>query len=551
MVSLLLSILCIIKQDFLVECCQLKKNVNATNFLSKLSTLLVTLKKQIMSVKKIKELRHAGKLDEALQMAHQVLETEPDNIWNKRAAAWVYYDFLKNNSEPNSFEVFKDNLIKIKDLQLPEDDKFMFDKCAWRIGSLVFRLQNADNVDYGKINMLFEIIKDFNFSKPSNAYSFIYKAFHKGYQNWSKYLDFADWWNFDNLHLDDYLKEEFNGKKIMSIAEQAYIAYSKKLLEGEMTDSFRHQRVIDNIRIQSFLPKLDSLIERHPEYQYPLYFKVKLLLVLENYNNVLTTFLPFAKQKKNDFWVWKLLAEIFSNDKDIQFACYCKALSLKTSDVYLVKLKQNFAEILIEKGMYSEAKTEIEKVIAIRESQQWRLPNQIEQWKDTEWYRSISSNNNNLHLYSSYIKQAEEILFQDIQEEIIAVEFVNETCGILNFVKDKQKFGYFNYSKNLTTPKIGDLLKVRFDGEGKDGFYRIMTAKKAEANATSNAIKDFEGTIRIIYPQEFGFIEDIFVDNKIIAQYKLVERQFVMGRAILSFNKKKKEWGWKVIEIKR
>ncbi len=31
-------------------------------------------------------------------------------------------------------------------------------------------------------------------------------------QNWSKYLDFADWWNFDNLHLDDYLKEEFNGK---------------------------------------------------------------------------------------------------------------------------------------------------------------------------------------------------------------------------------------------------------------------------------------------------------------------------------------------------
>ncbi len=130
MVSLLLSILSIIKQDFLVECCQLKKNVNATNFLSKLSTLLVTLKKQIMSVKKIKELRQAGKLDEALQMAHQVLKTEPDNIWNKRAAAWVYYDFLKNNSEPNSFEVFKDNLIKIKDLQLPEDDKFMFDKCA-------------------------------------------------------------------------------------------------------------------------------------------------------------------------------------------------------------------------------------------------------------------------------------------------------------------------------------------------------------------------------------------------------------------------------------
>jgi len=48
-----------------------------------------------MSFKEIKELRQAGKLDEALQMANQALEAEPDNIWNKRAAAWVYYDYLK------------------------------------------------------------------------------------------------------------------------------------------------------------------------------------------------------------------------------------------------------------------------------------------------------------------------------------------------------------------------------------------------------------------------------------------------------------------------
>ena len=35
-----------------------------------------------MSFKEIKELRQAGKLDEALQMANQALETEPENIWN-------------------------------------------------------------------------------------------------------------------------------------------------------------------------------------------------------------------------------------------------------------------------------------------------------------------------------------------------------------------------------------------------------------------------------------------------------------------------------------
>jgi len=78
-------------------------------------------------------------------------------------------------------------------------------------------------------------------------------------------------------------------------------------------------------------------------------------------------------------------------------------------------------------------------------------------------------------LYSSHIKQAEEILFQDIPEEIIAVEFVNENKSMLNFVKDKRKFGFFNYSGNLTKPQIGDLLKVRFNGDGQDGFYKIWT----------------------------------------------------------------------------
>jgi hypothetical protein len=503
-----------------------------------------------MSFKEIKELRQAGKLDEAFQMANQALEAEPDNIWNKRAAAWVYYDYLKKTAQPESFEEFKENLIRIKNLQLPENEKMIFDKCAWQIGSMVFGLQKIEYVDYGKINELFEIIRDFHFTKPSEAYSFIYKSFHKGYKNWSNYLTFADWWNFDNLRSEDYLKEEFKGKKIMSVAEQAYIAYSKKLLEGKPLDTFGQQRVVDKEKIQSFLPKLDSLIEKHPDYQYPPYFKAKLLLALGNDDNVLSAFLPFARQKRNDFWVWKLMAEIFSKDKDIQFACYCKALSLKTQEVFLVKLRESFAEMLIEKRMYDEAKTEIQNVIATREKHESKIPVQIVQWTEQKWYKSATSKKDNSELYSKHITQAEEILFQEIPEELIVVEFVNKNKNILNFVKDKKKFGFFNYSGNLTKPQIGDLLKVRFNGDGQDGFYKILTAKKADSNLTSDAIKDFEGTINIISPQNFGFIEDIFVDPKIIEKNKLTDGQTVTGRAILSFNKKKNELGWKAIEIK-
>lgn len=503
-----------------------------------------------MSFKEIKELRQAGKLEEALQMANQALEAEPENIWNKRAAAWVYYDYLKKYAQPDSFAAFKENLIKIKDLKLPEDEKMVFDNCAWQIGSLVFGLQKAEHVDHGKANELFEIIRNFYFTKPSEAYSFIYKAFHKGYQNWSSYLTFADWWNFEYLRSEDFLKEEFNGKKMMSIAEQAHIAYSKKLLEGETVDTFGQDSVIDQKKIQSFLPKLDALIEKHPDYQYPPYFKAKLLLALGNGENILAAFLPFAKQKKNDFWVWELIAEIFSEDRGIQFACYCKALSLKTPEDFLVKLRQTFAELLIERKLFDEAKTEIRKVIATREKHEWKLPNQLIQWTEQDWYKSSTAKKDNLDLYSANIKKAEEILFQDVPEELIVVEFVNESKSILNFVKDKRKFGFFNYSGNLNKPKIGDLLKVRFYGDGQKGFYKILSAKKTDSNMVSDAMKGFEGAIKVISPQNFGFIEDIFVEPKIIEKSKLTDGYSVKGRAILSFNKKKNEWGWKAIEIK-
>ena len=502
-----------------------------------------------MSFKEIKELRQAGKLEEALQMTNQTLETDPENIWNKRAAAWVYYDYLKKYAQLETFDSFKENLIKLKDLQLPEDEKMVFDNSAWQIAKIVFSMQKGETTDFNKINELFDILGSFHFTRPSEPYSLIYKAFHKGYQRWPQYLAFADWWSFENLRSEDFLKEEFNGKKMMSIAEQAYIAYSKKLLEGNLVDSFGQQRALDKERIKLFLPKLDVIIENHPDYQYPPYFTAKRLLALGDEENVLSAFLPFAKQKRNDFWVWELMAEIFSEDKEKQFACYCKALSLKTSEDFLVKLRQTFAQMLIEKRMYNEARTEIQKIITTREKHEWKLPNQIVQWTEQEWYKSASSKKDNLDFYSRFTKQAEAILFQDIPEEIIVVEFVNENKGVLNFVKDKRKHGFFRHNDLLNKPQVGDLLKVRFKGNGQDGFYKILTAEKAESDLTSDAIKKFNGVLRIISPQNFGFIDDIFIEAKIIEANHLTEGDTLEGRALLSFNKKKNEWGWKALEI--
>lgn len=331
----------------------------------------------------------------------------------------------------------------------------------------------------------------------------------------------------------------------MSIAEQAFIAYAKKLLEGELIDPRSQERIIDKDKIQEFLPKLETIIEKYPDYQYPPYFKAKLLLSLGDDENGLSSFLPFAKQKKNDFWVWELMAEFFKSDNDIQFACYCKALSLKTQEDFLVKIRQIFAGLLIEKGMFDEAKTEIDKVVETRTKNENKIPGQIISWTNQNWYKSATAKNNNKDLYAQYSYQAEEILFNDIPEEIIVVDFVNKDKQMLNFIENKDKFGFFKYTGYLDKPKTGDILKVRLQNDGKSEFYKVLTIKKADDIVSSEALKTITGIVRKKEEQNFGFIDDVFIDQVLIDKNKVLNGQKREVKAILSFNKKKNDWGWK------
>lgn len=498
-----------------------------------------------MPAKEIKELRQAGKLEEAYAMAKSELEADLSNIWSKRNLSWVLYAQL--DEVTSNLDAFIAKINEVKDLDLPVSEEMFFDNISIVI-SKAARVVSFDTThDYTKIYRLFDAIKELPIKRDSKWFSVLFNAMHKGMKESNRYVEFADWWDLENFRSEDFLKEEYNGKKIMSIAEQAYIAYAKKLLEGTPIDAFGQQKVIDKDKIQSFLPKLDSLIEKHPDYQYPPYFKAKLLLALGNDGNVLSAFLPFAKQKRNDFWVWELMAEIFLENKEIQFACYCKALSLKTSEDFLIKLRQSFAEMLIQKSMFNEAKTEIQKVIATREKHQWKIPNQIMQWTEMEWYKTANSKRDNSDVYLRHLKQAEEILFQDIPEELIVVEFVNENKNIISFVKDKQKFGFFNYAGKLIKPQIGDLLKVRFNGAGQDGFYKVFSAENADTEDGSDAVRNFEGVIKIKGGSDFGFVDDIFIDPGNIKRNQWVTNQTINGKAILSFNKKKGQWGWKMV----
>jgi hypothetical protein len=500
-----------------------------------------------MPAKEIKELRQSGKLAEALAMAKSELEVLPENIWAKRNISWVYYDYMKQNSAPEQVDTFITWLKEIQNLSLPEEEKMLFDNLAWQIGSIVFKLANSnDNSRFDKLFKLLEISQSFYFTKPSDGYSFLFKSFHKALKETDRYISFADWWDFENFREEDYLKEKMeNGREIMAIVEQAYIAYAKHLLPKQ---NYEGEIIFDKDKALEFIPKLVEIEEKHQEYQYPAYFIAKLLLAIGDKENMLVHLLPFAKKKRNDFWVWEVLAEAFSNDPEKVFACYCKGLSCKSPEEMLIGLRQKIAKILIDQNQFNEAKTEIGLLVKVRNEKGYRIPNEIVDWQSKDWYQNANSSKNNIDFYKNYLSEAESILFYDIPEETIIVEFVNTDRKILNFIASETKYGFLKYDRFFREVKIGDVIKVRYQSGSNEGMHQLYTAIKInDENFKKQFFIEVEGQVRIQEGKSFGFLKDIFIHPSLVSKMNLKDGMSFKGNAIKTYNKEKKQWGWKLI----
>lgn len=478
--------------------------------------------------------------------------TAKNKLWAKRALAWVYYDYLKVYIEKEDVGNFIATLEKINQLELNSEEHLFFDQCAYVIAKMVFAIKRKNNIDFDDISRIFNLIKDYPFTKPSEGYSALFNAFNKEGSKWPNFLEFADWWDFENFDKKSYIPFVLNGRNLLSTAEQAFINYAKSLLSKFGSSDYQEHDVENLKRIgHQFITQLDKLIEEHPEFMYPPYYKAKLLIALGEgkMKETLEVFIPFARQRKRDFWVWDMMAQLFPDDDEMVLSCYCKALSCPTTDEFLVNIRQSFAGFLIDQKKYSEAKSEILNVLNTRKANKWRIPEIVNFWCNQDWFISSTANLDNKYFYDQHKTKAEEILYRGMEEEIIVVEFVNSERKILNFIKTKEKSGFFKYQGFIVNPQIGDILAVRFSNSVNEGRYGILSCRNLDSNTLTDAIREFEGVFKPAQSGRFGFADDAYVDETLIAKYQLENFNIIKGKAMLSFNKKKGTWGWKAIEI--
>jgi|GEM_PF-244415 len=598
-----------------------------------------------MSFKEVNNLRKAGEINAALQMAKEDYGNNSDDIWNKRAYAWVLYELIKNSVNNGAYNDTMLVLDKISSLNLITGETLLQEQVAWQIGKAIFGIQrsketlknteeksNGDNpiictekhriifqepfqyhkdgvlikteslkfhtddgysivapkncivnqptsffegvdaiftykennpnkiikVDFSLENdnsqinhdqlliKLLEYIKSFDFAKPSALYSFIFKAFYQALKDSPQFIEFADWWDLKNFRTEDYQIEKLpNGKEILSIVERAYINYAKHLLPNKQFIDIP----LNKEKVEAFIPLLDNIVENYPQFQYPAYYKAKLLLALGNKDNLLSTLLTFAKKKKNDFWVWEIMSEAFLEDEEKVLACYCRALSCNSPEEMLVNIRQKTAALFIKRQLFNEARTEIELLIAVKNLKGHKIPNEVVQWQTQSWYKEATHSKNNLSFYQKYYELTDELLFGDVPEEFVIVEFVNSDRKMLNFIASEEKYGFLKYDRFIKDVKVGDILKVRFQSGSNDGLYKIYSLTKTEDEQFKKQfMKEVEGDVKIPEGKPFGFLNTVFIHPKLLSKNQWTNGMHIKGIAMKTFNSEKKQWGWKLIQ---
>lgn len=492
------------------------------------------------TVKDITTMCKSGQISEAYEQAKSDLSSNPSGVWEQREVGWALYYIIKSDVDQKDYDSLLAHLDELNSLdQLTvANDSLIYDNVIFKIGEFVKNCIGLTDVDSSvKLSAIFSRLKNNSFN-PSKGYSFLLQGFLK-FENWNELADFFDWWKFDNLTQEDYKPFVMqNGRQIMALAERAYIAYSKALL-----------RLNDTARIEEFLPRMDALMEFHPEMTYPGYFYGKLLMALgSDKDEALKVLVPFARRKATEFWVWQLISDVYSSEPEMQRACLLRSVNCRTQETFLGKVRIKLANLYIKLGQYDKARFHIDAVTRCYASNGWRLPNEIDLWMRQQWINSATPDGtDNL----DYMSMTNQVLCDGTEEAVAIVTYVDPNSHRASLIYgNKKRMG----QKLRFRVNPGDVLKINYINDS-DGKAKVLNASKITLPANLDYAMFAEGVVDKRDDKQFAFVKvgqnRCFMSPAIVQKYNVRNGESIKTLVVNDYDKKKETWNWVCLTVKR
>ena len=494
-----------------------------------------------MAYKQVMEMRKSGNQTEAYEMAVVDYQQTPEDIWAKRALSWCIFDALKANASYAQKDVFVSKLLEVKELEIPSDEIMFWNNIVWPIKAYVRDCSAKGK--YNELTALFDVIKDFPFVKPGKEYSVLLNAFLTGKEEWDGILTFCDWWGFNNFKKEDYECEVLsNGKKrAVSLVESAYLAYAKGLINRQDKDA-----------IVAFIPKLQKLAEENPQMQYPGFYVGKLLLATGgDKHDAVKALLPFVRKKQSEFWAWQLLAEALAGDQEKSMACLLRAVHCKTPERFLVRIFLAIAIEFTRMHLYADARFYLDKYLKIKSEEQTRIAREAESMIHEKWYAEAAGKKPVYKL--DYMAITNKLLTDDISEIDAVVSYVNKEKKNATIIYGTRKEGFFKFDRFFKKLHSGDSIRVRVLEVSSDGFMKVLSARVSDAPVDAIYCKSVNGTIDANDWETAYFLqtesESFYIPPNIVSEKQLVVGRPASAIVLFSYNKKRKEWGWRCVKM--
>ena len=491
------------------------------------------------TVKEITTMCKAGNVLEAYEIAKTDFSTSPQNVWSQREMGWALYYMLKKDIENRDNIAFYNHIEEVTNLNMLtiSTDSLFFDTLLWILAEFVKSIPMSNLQELDK---LFSLFNKYTFN-PSKGYSYLLKSC-LGFETWKHLIDFLEWWNLNNLLPEDYQQIELeNGPKIMSLAERAYIAYSKALL-----------RLNDKEKIRHFLPKIEKLMDERPNMLYPGYYCGKLMLAAEtSRENALNAVMPFIRKKQSEFWIWQLLSDIYKEDAEICLACLLRAVHCKTQEKFLGKVRMKIASIYLSRTDYSRAKYHIEQIMQCYMREGWHLPYEVQNWTRESCILNAAVNKSD---GVDYKRITDDILLKGANKNIAIVTSIDAVNKRVVIIYGEKKRAVVKIKEmNI---KEGTLLNIYWIPAQNEGVKIVKAELIKDKIVNCPYIKPISGSVLKSTNKSFAFFKgqniDCYIHPKKVEKYNLKGGETVTVLAVYNYNKGKEEWSWtcmSVIEI--
>jgi hypothetical protein len=400
--------------------------------------------------------RKEGAIDEAYQLALQLMASPEVDDWDRKAMGWCLVDLIKRDAQAGNPENLEHYRSQLEGLQVAADDEVLqkgvrsalllcnpngqlikqastlskegrhaeavalYRQAArlspldsqvqtsmgWDLYRQARQLLDAEQVDFSGIRRNLHDYLKLDVDKPSLLHTcFLQLAQKLASQERLNLLKFLPLWDLQHLRDEDYQRHRAeDGKEYPSLAEKVIQQAGKEAAaSGDAQD------------LNYILPYLDAGIERFPDNVWLKLDKAKGLLGLGRHDDALAFGMAVTKAKGNEYWAWELLGDIAAvNDPAAALGCYCKALCCPADDKFTGKVRLKLAQSMIEAHDFPAAKLEVEAVLRQKEREGQRIPEAAERIASQPWFASTAANASNADYYRAHTGAAESLLLAQL-----------------------------------------------------------------------------------------------------------------------------------------